>query len=585
MNTSNMRHNRKPIWFAEKIFAAFQEYQRCFFQITQRSHKRFREMDWKGFKNDTLERLDIYTHLVNETIQDIRQNSQPFFQQEDLWEKVKQAFANMVIHREDFELAETFFNSVTRHTFATIGVNPKTEFTAADFLIPSIEDRYCPVSTVHIPEDDIYFRPVMMHNILQSYAGLFDFQDMERDVNRIATVIENHLRSEFGSIRIQRIEIINSVFYRDKAAYIIGRIRAGGTIIPLGIALLNANNHVSVDAVLLTDTELSILFSFTRSYFHVDIENVTELVNFLKTILPMKRLSEIYTSLGFYKHGKAELFRELTRNLDLTDDKFELAEGDKGMVMIVFTIPSFNVVFKVIRDQFDYPKDSTADEVKKQYQLVFRHDRAGRLVDAQEFAHLKFNKSRLSDTLLQELTEKAESQLIINSNHIVIKHLYVERRLRPLNIYLKQANIKAARKAVLDFGKAVKDLASSNIFPGDLFLKNFGVTRHERVVFYDYDEIGLLTDFNFRKLPPSRNDDEEFMDKPWFHIGENDVFPEEFKNFLTFPEEFKELFASAHSDLFEAEYWKQIQARLETNSNIHIFPYDENRRFTNLFKT
>jgi len=542
-------------------------------------------MDWKGFEKDTLERLDIYTHIVNETIQDIGQNSQPFFQSVDFWEKVKQAFAKMVTHREDFEPAETFFNSVTRHIFSTIGVNPKTEFTAPDFLIPSIEDRYCPVSTVHIPEDDIYFRPVMILNILRSYTNLFDFQDVERDANRVTTVIEDHLRAEFGSIRIQRIEIINSIFYRDKAAYIIGRIRAGGSIIPLGIALLNNNNRVSVDAVLLTDTELSILFSFTRSYFHVDIENVTELVNFLKTILPMKRLSEIYTSLGFYKHGKAELFRELSRNLDLTDDKFELAYGDKGMVMIVFTIPSFNVVFKVIRDQFDYPKNSTAAAVKKQYQLVFRHDRAGRLIDAQEFSHLKFDKSRLSDTLFQELTEKANSQLIINSNHIVIKHLYVERRLTPLNIFLKQANIKAARKAVLDFGKAVKDLASTNIFPGDLFLKNFGVTRHGRVVFYDYDEIGLLTDFNFRKMPPSRNDEEEFMNKPWFHIGENDVFPEEFRSFMTFPEEFKELFASTHSDLFDAEYWKQIQAKLETNTDIHIFPYDENQRFPYLFRT
>jgi isocitrate dehydrogenase kinase/phosphatase len=373
--------------------------------------------------------------------------------------------------------------------------------------------------------------------------------------------------------------MLESVFYRGRAAYLIGRIRTGVETLPLVIALRNNNGKVVVDAVLATEREISILFSFTHSYFHVAVDQPIELINFLKTILPQKRVSELYTSLGFFKHGKAELYRELSRTLDVTDEQFRVAPGQRGMVMSVFTLPSFNVVFKVIKDRFEFPKHTSAGDIKRKYQMVFYHDRVGRLVDAQEYSQLKFDRSLFPGDLLEELIHSAGQNIIVSKGDVVVKHVYVERRVTPLDIYLQGAMKKDALAAVIDYGQAIKELAAINIFPGDLFLKNFGVTRYGRVVFYDYDEVCLVTDCRFRRIPEARNDMEELSNEPWYSVDEEDVFPEEFRTFLSFPKNLRDPFEQHHGDLFDVAFWQSMQEKLAAGKYIEVFPYDSKRRF------
>ena len=336
---------------------------------------------------------------------------------------------------------------------------------------------------------------------------------------------------------------------------------------------------MAADAVLLTEDEVSMVFSFTRSYFFVDTDRPRELVAFLRSLMPRKPVSELYDAIGHNKHGKTELYRALLAHAQASDDRFEVAAGQPGMVMAVFTLPSYDLVFKVIRDRFPPPKTATRREVMRKYELVFRHDRAGRLVDAREFEHLEFEKRRFSEALLDELRRDARASAEIGDRTVVLHHLYTERRLRPLDLYLREATPLEGRDAVLDYGEAIRDLARSNIFPGDMLLKNFGVTRHGRIVFYDYDELAVLTDCRFREVPRSRYDQDEMAGEPWFFVGENDVFPEEFLPVLGLSGEPREAFLARHADLLGTAFWTAMQEEHRAGRVPDIFPYPQEKRF------
>jgi isocitrate dehydrogenase kinase/phosphatase len=422
---------------------------------------------------------------------------------------------------------------------------------------------------------------ILIETILWDYKHQIIYEDMRRDARLAAEKINHHFRRSHDSQYFNRAEMLTSVFYRGKGAYLVGRIFMGSDFFPLVLALFNTPRGIVVDAVLWDENDVSILFSFTRSYFHVDVKKPSELVRFLKTIIPRKRIAELYITIGYNKHGKSELYCDMLRHLSRSDKKFEIAEGERGMVMEVFTMPDYDLVFKVIKDHFAYPKRTTRDEVMDKYDLVFKHDRAGRLVDAQEFEHLKFSRNRFSDELLDSLLSNAARNVMVDHEQVVIRHAYIERRVVPLNIYLKKADEAWARSATLDYGNAIKDLAASNIFPGDLLVKNFGVTRHGRVVFYDYDELCLLSACNFRVMPQPRNYEEEISSEAWFGVGSNDVFPEELQSFLGLKRSLRKIFIAHHSDLFGVVFWRKIQSRINAGEFIEIFPYGEGNRLSN----
>jgi isocitrate dehydrogenase kinase/phosphatase len=355
-------------------------------------------------------------------------------------------------------------------------------------------------------------------------------------------------------------------------------MRCGPETVPLVLALRNGEAGVVVDAVLVDEDDASVLFSFTRSYFHVEVERPYDLVQFLSSVMPRKPVAELYSAIGFHKHGKTEQYRDLLAHLAGNPGRFAPAPGVPGLVMVVFTMEGYDFVFKVIRDVFGAPKRITRSRVRDRYRLVFRHDRAGRLIDAQEFEHLQFERDRFEPALLDELLTACSRLVRIEGDRVVIDHAYVERRVDPLNLYVRQSAADAAGAAVVDYGGAIKDLASTNIFPGDMLLKNFGVTRHGRVVFYDYDELALLSDCKFRKLPEATHTDDEMGDEPWFGVDDADLFPEEFRNFLGLPADLRAVFESHHADLFDVGFWRGIQQRLEGGEIIDIFPYSPDRR-------
>lgn len=559
---------------AQAILKAFKSYQTEYQTITRRAKIRFENCDWHGGQKDAAERLDLYKNIVDQIVSDICDLLDQRLQEKMVWVSLKAVYSGLIMPRDDWELAETFFNSVTRRIFTTVGVNAQIEFVDTDFEVPPTSASQ-PVYRTYGRFPHTYN---LIQQIMQDYPFDAPFQDQKRDAELVASRIEQQLR-HIGALRVvDRVEMVNSVFYRGKGAYLIGRFFSGAHVVPLVLALLHKSEGIVVDAVLLDEDDVSILFSFAWSYFHVSVERPYDLAHFIKSIIPRKRLAEIYISLGYNKHGKTELYRDLLHHLAATNEKFEIARGARGMVMTVFTMPAYDVVFKLIKDRFAYPKTSTRRDVLNKYKLVFRHDRAGRLVDAQEFEHLQFDRARFSDELLAELLRVAAQSVTVNNDQVIIKHTYVEREMTPLDIFLREANPEAAGAAVIDYGNTIKDLAYSNIFPGDMLLKNFGVTRHGRVIFYDYDELTLLEACHFRAIPQANHYEDELADTPWFNVGDDDYFPEEFPRFLGLTGNLQTTFMNHHDDLFDVSFWQETQARLSNGEVIDIFPYDQKRR-------
>ena len=559
---------------AHGVLAVFDQYRADFKELTRQASSWFEQRAWLEHQRQASERLDLYARAVQQALDRASQLLGPTLKSKAPWARARVTYTRLIAYRNDEDLAETFFNSVTRANFRTVGVEPDIEFVSFENeLLPSGEE---------MPIYRSFYRTqateTVIAEILEAYAFGVPFEDVQRDARLAGQAIDAHLERTWTYGEFDVIELAEPVFYRNKGAYLVGRLRRANRIIPLILPLVHREGGVAVDAVLLTETEASVVFSFTRSYFFVSAERPCELIGFLRSILPAKPVSELYIALGFIKHGKTVLYRNLYRHLRTAADKFIMAPGIKGMVMSVFTMPSYPVVFKVIKDSFDYPKRTSKEEVKNSYRLVFKHDRVGRLIDAQEFEYLSFDRELFETECLDELLEVAAENVEMQGDQVVVKHVYTERRLTPLNLYVEQVSPKKAEAAIIDYGHAIKDLAAANIFPGDLLIKNFGVTRQGRVVFYDYDELCLLDVCNFRYLPPSYGDFDEDGGGQAFYVGDNDIFPEELGNFLWSRPEHVALFKARHADLFTVKFWQRLKKLNQEGEVLDVYPYIDGRR-------
>ena len=561
--------NVDPADLAAVIVSAFISYNNDFRRNTRRAKRRFETRDWSRNHVDAVERIELYEKSVRRTVNGIEGLMAGRLQEKSVWVAIKDEYSRQIIGYDDTEFFKTFYSSVTRRVFSTIGVDPLVEFIALD-IVPTEHMRGTANSVVYRNRGGTRF---VFDELLSDYTFSAPYRNVERTIHFISAEVDAYCDSRGNDHGIRQIEILSPVFYRATRAYIVGRIDGVDWKSPLVIALKNTDEGIIADAVIVSEDDVSMLFGFTRSYFHVDLETVGATVAFLKSMMPKKPIAEIYTVLGRAKQGKTERYRSLFQHLGNSSDKFIHARGDKGMVMEVFTLPSYDIVFKVIRDRFAYPKTIGRKDVIEKYQLVFRHDRAGRLVDAQEFRRLRLDRTRFTDVLLQELLSECSESCRLDGDFVVIEHLYIERRLTPLNLFLREADPQAAKQAAIDYGQAIRDLALSNVFPGDLLLKNFGVSRHGRVIFYDYDELCFVTDCNFRRIPEARDDIDEMRAGPWFYVGPHDVFPEQFIQFLSFRENIREIFLEHHADLLTAEFWANLKIRHASGEVLEVLPY------------
>jgi isocitrate dehydrogenase kinase/phosphatase len=558
---------------ARHLVEAFAAYNAEFRAITRRAPLRFDNRDSRGAQRDHVERIELYDRFVEETIAELRAALGPAALERERWRQIRGEFAALIADLPDPEFIKTFFSSVTRRLFGTVGVAPDIEFVATDLD---------PLAAVHSSVGTNSYAnhgslPLLFEDLLGDLRFRSPWRDLDKSIAHVAGEVRAFLEVRGERRPVERVEVIRPVFYQVSRAYVVGRLVGRGFMLPLVIALKNTDGGMLVDAVMLAEADVSIVFSFTRSYFHVDLERVAEAVVFLRTIMPRKALSELFTVLGRARQGKTERYRELTSHLEHTADLFAHAPGERGLVMVCFTLPSFDVVFKVIRDRFAPPKTVLREDVLAKYQMVFVHDRAGRLVDAQEFRRLRFPLARFEPALLDELRSEATHTVHAEGSDLVFNHVYVERRMTPLNLYLRSAAPDDAARAAIDYGQCIRDLACTDIFPGDLLLKNFGVTRNGRVIFYDYDELCRVTDCNFRDLPQPASPEDEMRGEAWFYVADNDVFPETFIRFLAFGDAEREALLRFHAEILTARFWRELQQRLRGGEVIEVLPYHPHR--------
>ncbi|MDD0977350.1 bifunctional isocitrate dehydrogenase kinase/phosphatase [Pseudomonas fontis] len=556
---------------ARMILDGFDNYREHFRQITDGARERFEQAQWQQIQTAAAARINLYEEKVGEVSGWLRQGFDPeVLLDVALWPLVKSAYISLIDPRLDDELSETWYNSIFCSLFSHDLISDGCMFVHT--TRPSLRAHERAAQTrLYRPDGQL---SSMLGQLFADYRFDAPYADLAGDLARLEAQLRESLPDWVCKDPQLQVELFSPVLYRNKGAYLVGRIFTQDEQWPLVIPLLHREGHgIEVDALITDEADVSIIFSFTRSYFMVDVPVPAEFVGFLKRILPGKHIAELYTSIGFYKHGKSEFYRALINHLASTDDRFIMAPGVRGMVMSVFTLPGFNTVFKIIKDRFSPSKSVDRATVIETYRLVKSVDRVGRMADTQEFSDFRFPLSKFEPECLAELLEVAPSTVSLEGDTVLVRHCWTERRMTPLNLYLESATDSQVREALEDYGLAIKQLAAANIFPGDMLLKNFGVTRHGRVVFYDYDEICFLTEANFRYIPPPRFPEDEMSSEPWYSIGPLDVFPEEFPPFLFADMAQRRLFDQLHGELYDAAYWKGLQDAIREGKVIDVFPY------------
>jgi isocitrate dehydrogenase kinase/phosphatase len=570
---------------AEALIEGFDKHYRPFRDCSAHAKARFEAADWNAVQEAVRERIGYYEQRVNETVAHLHEAFERDLRDEGVWRAAKLLFIGLLTEHKQPELAETFFNSV----FCRI---MKRTYFHNDFIFvrPATSTEYIeanpPSYRCYYPACEGFRESI--GRLLLDFRWTCEFDDLDRDVDRIIRYAQRYIGRWPRAEANFQIQVLDSAFYRNKAAYVIGKVINGANEYPFMAAVLhNSAGRLYIDTVLFDADHIRTLFSLSRAYFMVDMEVPANYVQFLRSIMPNKPRSEIYTMLGLCKQGKTAFYRGLISHLHNSSDRFVVAPGIKGLVMMVFTLPSYPYVFKVIKDVFGHSKEVDRDTVKRKYQMVKHVDRVGRMADTLEFSQVALPQVRFAPELLDELYREVPSQLEEDGEDLVIRHVYIERRMTPLNIYLEKAEKDGrhdlVEDAVREYGNAVRELAIANIFPGDLLWKNFGVTRFGRVVFYDYDEIEYMTDCNFREIPPAPDYESEMAGEAWYPVRRNDIFPEEFSRFLLVSDRIREAFLRHHPDLLEAEFWRQTQTSIRNGEVRDFFPYPESMRFRNQF--
>ncbi|MCC4116987.1 bifunctional isocitrate dehydrogenase kinase/phosphatase [Aromatoleum toluclasticum] len=565
---------------AQAMIEGFNKHYRIFRETSRRAKESFEAAEWQAQLDAVRERVEFYDERVEETVRRLHDEFDADSVDDDTWQQAKLHYIGILIRHKQPELAETFFNSVCCKILHRTYFNNDYLF-ARPAISTEYMESYPPVYSSYYPRDAGLRATV--RRIVEDFDWQRSFEDLDRDIDLILHTVHRHL-GEWPDMEVNcQIQVLYSAFYRNKTAYIIGKAINGYQEYPFAIAVRhNAAGRLEIDTILLDPWRISVLFSLSRAYFLVDMEVPSGYVQFLRSIMPNKHRSELYTMLGLGKQGKTMFFRDLIAHLRHSNDQFVIAPGIRGMVMLVFTLPSYPYVFKVIKDVFGASKNTDRATVKRKYLIVKRVDRVGRMADTLEFSNAALPLARFHPELLEELQALAPTAYEIDGDSVIVKHLYIERRMTPLNIYLERSGDEQVEDAVREYGNAIREMATANIFPGDMLWKNFGVTRYGRVVFYDYDEIEYMTDMNFRHIPEAPYPEMEMSSEPWYSTGPMDVFPEEFATFLLGAPRVRQAFLKHHRDLLTPAFWQRTQASIRSGYIEDFFPYPEELRFCHL---
>ncbi|WP_405422979.1 bifunctional isocitrate dehydrogenase kinase/phosphatase [Pantoea stewartii] len=560
---------------AHTILQGFDAQYGRFLDITAGAQQRFEQAEWLAVQQAMKARIHLYDHHVALVADQLRALNGAAHWDDAFWLKIKNHYETLLPGYPRYEIAESFFNSVYCRLHGHHALQPERLFIFSSQPPAPQRQVSRPLARTYRPDRGWQ---TLLHEVLRDVPLTLPWQDQARD----EAWIVRHLHEAFSSAQLAQgwLDVCCELFYRNKTAWIVARLHLPDAILPCLLPVQRSEQgELWIDTCLTDVNEASIVFGFARAYFMVYAPLPGALVAWLKPVLPGKTLAERYMAIGCQKHGKTESYREYLQALEQTDAAFEIAPGIPGMVMLVFTLPGFDRVFKVIKDRFAPQKEVTEEQVRACYQQVKEHDRVGRMADTQAFEQFALPLARITPALLVAFQNTIAGKMRIEGDRLIISHLWLERRMQPLNLFLAEASDSQRAQAIEEYGNAIKQLAAANIFPGDMLFKNFGITRHGRVVFYDYDEIRPMQELHFRDVPAARYDEDELSAEPWYSVGPDDVFPETFRYALCSEPKVGALLQQRHPELFDAGWWRAQQRRIAQGHIEDVIAWQPAQRF------
>lgn len=556
----------------------YRSYYKKYNRISREAKSHFETRNWQAADKAMKDRHNIYHHCLEALIEQLRKIAGEKITDLTLWDKMRGVYLYETKERyEAQDLAMIYFYSVMRIIFAEAAL--PVEYPDDRLKL----GRRRGTIAYFTYSGEISADAEFVSKILGSYNLRSKFRNKRADAIKAAFIINDALRLRYDTVQIRTVKVLRPMLFRNKHAYIFGKIALGGEKTkeaPFVITLSHPSEGIEIDAVLMDKDDINGLITSTRSNLMGDLQNYREIFGFLNSMVTSKPKPSLYKAFGFDHAAKVELMRELRRFLKINKKKFFEAEGTRGRAMKVFTAKSFPFVFKVILD--DSAKDTFKgpEHVISQYRKVRETDRIGRMLDYMALHNVMFDRSSFEDGLLEDIVKECGNTVRLEKDKVIFKHIFVQGRTTPLDVYLSDPLIpeEQKRRAMVDFGRCIKELAMGGTFVADLLRKNYGIGKSGKVLLYDYDDVGDISDFNFREIPPARDYNEEMLPiEERVSVAPGDEFPEEYKNALV-PVQYKKVFDLHHQDIYTVEFWQQAQRETKSGDYFESMSYPNDAR-------
>ena len=521
-------------------------------------------------------RLSVYSVSALALARRLREALPSVAEDETFWKQIEARYLTSIEGRYESDLAFAYIHSARRMTYE--GRWKPVEYAFLHHREP--ESERSAVVRIDFPIAPGSDLAALVDRILDVPRFERPWRDREGDVRRVVERLGSIFRG--GTGRPVEIQMTDAGFFRNRGAYVVGRIVFGdASATPLILALLNHDAGIYVQAVLTGEADAHNLFSSTLANFHVTNTHYHELAAFLHTVMPTRRLGLHYSTIGFNHVGKVAVMNELREELATHGEVFTTAVGFRGSVAIGFAAPSSDYNLKVIRDiptdQYKWGEFPGIGAVLDKYRRVHEIDRTGSMLDNIIYYNLELDPAWFEPELLAELLRDAGESVSLRDDAVILKHLIVQRRVRPLPVFLRDATPEEAREVIVNLGHCIKNNAAANVFNKDLDARNYGVSRFQKVFLFDYDALEPLTRVKVRSNVGRFDGEDDVPD--WFYEDGVIFLPEEIESgFRIHDRGLRRLFRDVHGDLLTTGYWERMQHDLDQGQVPSIRLYPERRK-------
>jgi len=574
MNDTNQHIQSAATWLYEEYHLFYEE----FLKILDLAKLAFEKRDFASSIRVSSRRLSLYSISIAEVGNRLKLSYPQIHSDIDQWWEVEYHYQGLIRGEYDEDIARAYLHSLRRKIYQ--GEWRPTDYSFTEIISGPGELSAHIVKSITL--DGSLTKPVVLEilkipEFIRSYADIHN--DTERVANRVA---ENLSRPPRNAQRLICVEMINTGFYRNRGAYLVGRlVFEDGRLAPLIIALLNDESGIYVDAVLTSETYAHNIFSSTLANFHVTSSYYHEVSAVLKSIMPRRPLGLHYSTIGYNHLGKVAVMRELESELVGTGMVLETAVGSQGTVAMGFASQNSAYNLKVIRDKptrhYKWGEFEGLESVIKKYTRVHEINRTGSMLDSIIYYNVRLDRRWFSAALLEQLLSNASLSVSLNGDDVIFKYLIVQIKLTPLPVYLENASEKQAETVIVNLGYCIKNNAAANIFNKDLDARNYGVSSFSMVYLFDYDALEELKEVKIR-TNLDREDGEE--DIPDWYFEDGVIFlPEELVSGLCIPQRsLCDLFAKRHANLLTTDYWNKIQQDLLAGTVPQVSVYPDSER-------